>query len=180
MSGGGPNFVRSENPRSGTRPGSGPGRHEADKTEEQSRIALSNGAESAAKSRAGPRVPKDVVRDVAHDDVTGEVWERLRALMDSLTLERSSRKSVIGNSVCAGLATHRRTKKAFVTRWTSRYQDKVRQINELLRTLPGWPPAFRWTALQLASDTIVEEHTDSNNLGPSVSVAVGDYEGARW
>ena len=105
------------------------------------------------------------------------LWGELLTILDGLHLHPSTRASVKGLSVCAGMVLARGSSKPIITRWTRRYAKAVRRLNALLPQLPGWPPSFRWSALQLARDTVVEEHEDANNAGPSIAVSVGNFRG---
>ena len=116
---------------------------------------------SRASTIASPSMPASSAPHILAPPVAGSVdrgdvqpsseavWSEIEQLLDTLDLEPSSRRSVVGDSVCVGLAENRQTHAAIVTKWTRRNREAVKRLNGLLRRLPGWPPQFSWTALQI-------------------------------
>ena len=71
----------------------------------------------------------------------------------------------------------------FKTRGPSRHNSSNSDLLSLLKlfisSAPGVPPDFSFTTIQLNKNRQCLPHVDKNNIGDSVIVALGDFEGGE-
>ena len=68
-------------------------------------------------------------------------------------------------------------KKAFIGPHTRECEHLVRLINNLVRKYNS-DPTFTGPSIQVNKNTVSKDHVDSDNLGKSVVLMLGDFQGA--
>ena len=100
---------------------------------------------------------------------------------DAVPLRFSPRPCVRGFSSCFGAtSTGGRDAEACVSIFTRRLERELKELNSALRALHDFPKDFEFTSLQLGRNHDVHLHEDEYNVGPSVVLAWGPYEGGRF
>ena len=107
-------------------------------------------------------------------------WAEMLQTISQLPLKESTREAIQGQSVCLGASSKGGGQRSpTVTAITMSNQSLVASIVRLIRSLPGFDPAFTFSSVQVGRNTRVAPHRDSANEGPSAAIGLGDYTGGH-
>ena len=110
------------------------------------------------------------------NEVATKIIEQIRGL----EILKSTRPEVEGRSSCFGVSsTGGRDAKVTITANLQKSATIISEINRLLRQLPGFPPDFAYSSLQIGHDATSKLHTDKGNLGPSLHANLGTFSGGE-
>ena len=95
---------------------------------------------------------------------------------------RQRRTHVVGDNQsgsCLG-ATYERSVPR-LGHFTERYANVIKCINAVVRAkLGAHVDTFQWASIQVNVNIVSQMHTDSNNIGPSMMVLLGDFTGGSF
>ena len=98
----------------------------------------------------------------------------IRAL-EKIEWSEQPRSYVHGGGFCVGATQDPTSKAKGAPSYTEAKWDATLIINRHLTTLEL--AGFRWTSLQFKRNFVSDPHTDTNNLGLSVTILLGNYSG---
>lgn len=63
------------------------------------------------------------------------------------------------------------------SQYTKKYNELFQTLKEFIKEVD---PNFNFTTIQVNKNVLCKPHVDSNNIGPSYIIGLGDYEGGRF
>ena len=114
-----------------------------------------------------------------HDGTHAPELIRLYDLLSRLPMYESSRDELEGDGICLGVTnTPAPRARGIISKATWDSFELVCEIMHILRSLPGWPPDFPTTSLQVNTGTTTI-HTDKPNIGMSCTLSIGSFTGGE-
>jgi hypothetical protein len=105
-------------------------------------------------------------------------WSEVERLLRTLPLTECKRAEINGVSSAFGLTSTGGSSPQLIIGKSSRLSQSILQeLNVAICGLPGYPPGFLYTSLQVGRNQIVKKHCDSRNMGLSVSFSLGKFTG---
>ena len=89
---------------------------------------------------------------------------------------KQSRRHVDGLGSCLGVTYN--GKQGYVGPLTRQREELVKLVNALIGKSFG--SDFKWSSIQVNHNTVAVPHTDANNLGKSVVMLLGKFEGGEF
>lgn len=112
-------------------------------------------------------------------DFDPELFVPLHNLLEQIEIPRSAKNNRknfgIHRNACFGIVKNRITKNVGDSAFTKKHPEIWEEIKKIGTLFSG----FTFTSVHLNKNVVCGEHRDKHNIGTSVIVAFGDYEGCR-